>query len=94
VTDPKIPRDEVITEHLHSTKPTVLISSSLYIGLDLKDDLSRFQVIAKVPYPDLGDRWINEKRKKNGQCIKIGTRIRQIYKVKRRLGNNICFKDL
>jgi hypothetical protein len=33
----------------------------LYTGLDLKDDLSRFQIIVKVPYPDLGDRWINEK---------------------------------
>ena len=63
----KIQRDEVIAEHIKSTEPTVLISPSLYTGLDLKDDLSRFQIIVKVPYPDLGDRWINEKRKKNGQ---------------------------
>jgi ATP-dependent DNA helicase DinG len=33
-TDPKIPRDEVITEHVNNIKPTVLISPSLYIGLD------------------------------------------------------------
>jgi Rad3-related DNA helicase len=37
------------------------------MGLDLKDDLSRFQIITKVPYPDLGDRWIDAKRKINGQ---------------------------
>lgn len=55
-TDPNIPREEVIAEHIHSAKPTVLISPSLYLGLDLKDDLSRFQIITKVPYPDLGDR--------------------------------------
>jgi ATP-dependent DNA helicase DinG len=55
-TNPERQRDEVIAEHVNSTKPTVLISPSLYIGLDLKDDLSRFQIITKVPYPDLGDR--------------------------------------
>ena len=49
-TDPDIQRDEVIAEHVNSTKPTVLISPSLYTGLDLKDDLSRFQIITKVPY--------------------------------------------
>ena len=66
-THPDIPRDEVIAKHVNSIKPTVLISPSLYLGLDLKDDLSRFQIITKVPYPDLGDRWIDAKRKINGQ---------------------------
>ena len=66
-TNHEVERDEVITEHVNSTKPTVLISPSLHLGLDLKDDLSRFQVITKVPYPSLGDRWIDEKRKRSGQ---------------------------
>lgn len=35
---------------------SVLISPALHQGVDLKDDLSRFQVIVKVPYPDLSDR--------------------------------------
>ena len=64
VTDPDIQRDEVIAEHINSiTKPTVLISPSFNTGLDLKDDLSRFQIITKVPYANLGDRWINAKSK-------------------------------
>jgi Rad3-related DNA helicase len=63
VTDPEIQRDEVITEHANSIKPTVLISPSLHTGLDLKDDLSRFQIITKVPYPNKGDRWTEAKRK-------------------------------
>jgi ATP-dependent DNA helicase DinG len=66
-TDPEVERDEVVTKHMNATKPTVLISPSLHLGLDLKDDLSRFQIITKVPYPSLGDRWIDEKRKRNGQ---------------------------
>ena len=63
VTDPEIPRDDVIAEHKNSLKPTVLISPSLHMGLDLKDDLSRFQIITKVPYPNKSDRWTDAKRK-------------------------------
>jgi ATP-dependent DNA helicase DinG len=62
VTDPEIQRDEVIQEHINSVKPTVLISPSLHTVLDLKGELSRFQIIIKVPYPNNGDRWINAKR--------------------------------
>jgi ATP-dependent DNA helicase DinG len=53
VTDPEIQREEVVEEHVNSTKPTVLISPSLHMGLDLKDNLSRFQIITKVPYPNI-----------------------------------------
>jgi Rad3-related DNA helicase len=38
------------------TDASVLISPSLYQGVDLKDDLSRFQVVVKVPFPDLSER--------------------------------------
>ena len=64
VTDPEIQRDEVVQEHIYAKKPTVLISPSLHTGLDLKEDLSRFQIITKVPYPNKSDRWINAKRNK------------------------------
>ena len=77
-TNPEIERDEVIAEHVNSTKPTVLISPSLHTGLDLKDDLSRFQIITKVPYPNIGDRWINEKRKISGQWYIWQTALRLI----------------
>jgi Rad3-related DNA helicase len=63
VTDPEIQRDDVIIEHTKGTiKPTVLISPSLHTGLDLKDDLSRFQIITKVSYPNKSDRWTNAER--------------------------------
>jgi ATP-dependent DNA helicase DinG len=62
VTDPDLQRDEVLKQHIDSIKPTVLISPSLHTGLDLKDDLSRFQIITKVPYPNKGDTWTNAKR--------------------------------
>jgi ATP-dependent DNA helicase DinG len=63
VTDPEIQRDEVIFQHISTTKPTVLISPSLHTGIDLKDHPSRFQIITKVPYPNKSDRWTNAKGK-------------------------------
>ena len=64
VTDPEIQREEVVQEHFYAKKPTVLISPSLHTGLYLKEDLSRFQIITKVPYPNKSDRRINAKRNK------------------------------
>ncbi len=88
-TDPEIQRDEIIAEHANSTKPTVLISPSLHLGLDLKDDLSRFQIITKVPYPNIGDRWTNSKRKISDQWYpwQTGLRLVQAY------GRSIRSKD-
>lgn len=53
-----VDRTEVLEKHYSSKKPTVLISPSLHLGVDLKDDLSRFQIVVKVPYPDLTDKKI------------------------------------
>jgi Rad3-related DNA helicase len=56
-------QDEIITEH--SKDPTgVLLSSSLWEGVDLKDDLSRFQIIAKVPYPNYTEKRVKAKMEK------------------------------
>ena len=48
-------QDEVLQEHAE-VKDGVLLSSSLWEGVDLKDDLSRFQIVAKVPYPNLSEK--------------------------------------
>lgn len=39
-----------------SKRPKVLISPSAWEGVDLKDDLSRYQIIVKAPFPSLADR--------------------------------------
>jgi Rad3-related DNA helicase len=46
-------RDAAIVRHIESEEPTVLFSPSMTEGLDLKDELSRFSVICKVPFPYL-----------------------------------------
>ena len=49
----KIDRD-VIEEWSNSDK-MILISPAIKEGVDLKDDLCRFQILLKVPYPNIGD---------------------------------------
>lgn len=54
-------REQIIKEHMSSALPTVIVSPGMTEGLDLRDDLGRFQVICKVPYPDMSDPVVKRK---------------------------------
>lgn len=54
-------RQDSIDKHIASTKDTVIVSPSMTQGIDLKDDLSRFQIILKMPYPSLASK-VNKTR--------------------------------
>lgn len=60
-------RDEVLKLHINSPDPTVLLSPSMTEGVDLHDDLSRFQILCKVPFPYLGDLVIKKRMEKNNR---------------------------
>ena len=88
-TSPNTDRIEILQRHSRNPKPTVLISPSFYQGLDLKDDLSRFQIIIKIPYPDLSDKKVAALRKKDMNWYLWNTivRLTQTY------GRSIRSKD-
>lgn len=54
-------REGMIRLHLNSDRPTVLVSPAMSEGLDLRDDLGRFQVICKMPYPPMSDPVVKAK---------------------------------
>lgn len=54
---------DILQEHQKTPDPTVLLSPSMTEGVDLKDDLSRVQIILKVPYPYLGDPVVEQRMK-------------------------------
>jgi Rad3-related DNA helicase len=58
-----ISNEYLIQQHIRIDKPTVLISPSMNTGVDLPDDLARFQIIVKMPYGTLGNKRIKEKSK-------------------------------
>lgn len=57
-------RDAMI-EHHSTRENSILVSPSMYEGLDLADDLSRFQIIVKMPYPYL-DLQVNARKQMPG----------------------------
>jgi Rad3-related DNA helicase len=57
-------KDEMLRMHFDSEEPTVMVSPSMDTGVSFDHDKSRFQIIAKVPYPSLGSQK-NKLRQKN-----------------------------
>ena len=51
---------EILEQHLASGTNTVLVSPSMTHGVDLKDDLARFQIIIKAPYLPLNSKRIKK----------------------------------
>ena len=52
-------REEQLEMYVNSDEPLVLVSPSMNEGVDLPGDLCRFQIMYKIPYPDLGDKQIS-----------------------------------
>lgn len=64
--DGDLTRDEVINAFTTlDGQKKLLISPSVTEGLDLKGDLARFNIIAKTPYPFLGDAWVKARMEKS-----------------------------
>lgn len=47
-------KENMLDSHA-KTDDGIIIAPAMHEGLDLKDDLARFQMICKIPYPGLGD---------------------------------------
>ncbi len=56
-------REDKLQEHYESTNASVIVSPSMTNGIDLKDDLSRFQIIVKVPFPNLASPKVKKRLK-------------------------------
>ena len=62
-----------LDQHRASPLPTVLLSPSLREGVDLPDDLLRFQIVTKMPYGDLGDPWTAARRDRDPRWYALET---------------------
>lgn len=82
--------NEIIEAHKHK-KAGVLLSSSLWQGIDLKDDLSRFQIIEKCPYLYLGDRRVEIKKKIDEQWYYYQTTVKLLQGLGRSIRNEKDF---
>ena len=60
IREPGVRNEVILEQHLENDDPTVLISPSLSRGVDLKDNLARFQIIVKAPYLPTKDKRIEK----------------------------------
>lgn len=54
-----------ILDKLKNSKDAIILSPSVETGYDFKDELARWQIIAKVPFLNLGDNYVNVRKDKN-----------------------------
>ncbi|MBI3634948.1 MAG: hypothetical protein HY216_01860 [Candidatus Rokubacteria bacterium] len=66
-------KPQALEQHRRSSLPTVLLSPSLREGVDLPDDFLRFQIVTKLPYPDLGDPWTAARRARDARWYALET---------------------
>lgn len=53
-------KKEMLVAHGKRTD-SVIVAPAMHEGFDFKGDLARFQIIAKIPWPSLGDKLIKER---------------------------------
>lgn len=68
-------------------KDAVLISPSMHEGIDLKDDLSRFQIVIKIPYLDLSDKRTMVKKNKSPKWYQYHAILKLIQAIGRSIRN-------
>lgn len=61
--EPGVKNETILERHISSDKPTVLVSPSMTYGVDLKDNLGRFQVVVKLPFLPWNDKRAEKIRK-------------------------------
>jgi len=79
-------------DRFKATPGSVLLAPSMERGIDLPDDLCRVQVLAKVPYPSLGDRQVSA-RSRMGNEGATWYAVQTIRDVVQMCGRGVRHKD-
>ena len=82
-------RTSQLKKFKNSKKPLVLISPSMNEGVDLPGDLCRFQVIYKLPYPNISDKQTSKRMKIDSKWFKYKTSLSLVQT----LGRGMRYED-
>ena len=69
-------RTKILKKFEKASKPLVLVSPSMNEGVDLPYDKCRFQIIYKIPYPNLTDKQVYKRMRKEGRWYDYQTAIK------------------
>jgi Rad3-related DNA helicase len=82
---------KILRMHQETEDPTVLVSPSMGEGVDLSDDLSRFQIFCKVPFPYLGDEVTKRRMERDPMWYSVQTARNVIQATGRSVRNSSDF---
>ena len=92
-------KNEALQDHFDSEGDSVIVSPSMHTGVSFDDDKSRFQIIAKIPYPSLGSQK-NKLRQKNNPdwyawktCVSLLQATGRICRSKNDYGDTIVIDE-
>lgn len=86
-------KDEKLRHHFESKDPTIFVSPSVGMGVSFDHERSRFQVIAKIPYPSLSSQKNKLRQKTNPDWYAWKTCSSLIQMTGRSVRSNTDFAD-
>ena len=86
-------RAAVLDAHAKTRRPNVIASPSLWHGVDLKDDLSRFQIIVKTPYLSMADKRTKVKAQRDRDWYQYATLVKLLQGFGRSVRNESDYCD-
>jgi Rad3-related DNA helicase len=79
-------KDAVLSAFMATKSDKILIASGMAEGIDLKDDLARFQIIIMLQFPSMADdvmNWIAKNRPKRYKWMAIRNLVQQAGRISR-----------
>jgi len=70
-------KEEMLAEHARR-EDSVIVAPAMHEGVDLKDTLGRFQIICKVPWPDLQDKVMKERADRDQRYYALLTALKLV----------------
>ena len=86
-------REAVLKAHSKTDRPNVLVSPSFWYGVDLKDDLSRFQIIVKTPYLSMADKRTRIKAQRDNEWYRYAALVKLLQGFGRSVRNENDYCD-
>jgi len=87
-------RDKDAMLRVHEAKPdSILLASGFHEGIDLHDDLARFQMIAKVPWPGTEDKFVKARMKIDGSYLPMQAALKLCQSYGRTVRHDADFCD-
>lgn len=83
-------KTELLKKHMERPD-SIIVASGFHEGIDLKDEMSRFQIITKVPWPGMMDPWVKARMAVDGSFLPYQTALKLVQSAGRSVRHDSDF---